>query len=48
MNTQSDPVTLQRTPGNYLLRQTREGLEYVWFDVNGSERIEEVFPVPAQ
>jgi hypothetical protein len=36
------------SPGNYLLRQTREGLEYVWFDVNGSERIEEVFPLPAQ
>ena len=32
------------SPGNYVLRQSPDGLEYVWFDVEGAERVEWLWP----
>lgn len=35
------------SPGNYTLRETADGIEYVWYDVRGAERSDlVVFPIP--
>lgn len=31
------------SPGNYTLRQTTEGIEYVWYDIEGGEHAEPLF-----
>ena len=32
------------SPGNYTLRQTAEGIEYVWYDIEGGEHAVPLFP----
>ena len=31
------------SPGNYTLRQTAEGIEYIWYDIDGGEQVVPLF-----
>lgn len=37
------PMREEDSPGNYTLRATDEGIDYVWYDVTGAEHVEPLF-----
>jgi hypothetical protein len=34
------------SPGNYTIRETPVGIDYVWYDIEGGENVEPLFPKP--
>jgi hypothetical protein len=32
------PIHEEDSPGNFILRQTTNGVDFVWFDANGGEQ----------